>query len=106
VLALDLLQEGVAWFADHGATPTRVPLRVAAPRRLRRRAPAARPGAAAAPVMEMHAVPEAEVRGWVQQAGGRVVAVGEILTAGREYLLRDWESALYVATRGGRADAR
>ena len=50
VLEVDLVQEGVAWFADHGSTPARLPVAV-------RPAGPADAGAAAEafePVMEMH----------------------------------------------------
>jgi SAM-dependent methyltransferase len=102
VLDVDLVQEGVAWFEDHGNTPAQVRLRVAAPWRARRKA--SRPATTwptAEPAMEMHAVPQADVLCWVEAAGGRVVDVGEILSAGRQFLLRDWDSVLYVVTPAG-----
>jgi hypothetical protein len=100
MLEVDLVQEGVAWFQDHGTSPARAAVRVgdpkwAVPWRPRHQA------APDEPVMEMHAVPQADVLGWVEAAGGQVVDVGEILAAGREFLLRDWDSALYVVTHAG-----
>ncbi len=105
VLEVDLVQEGVAWFQDHGAAPARAKVLVAAPRlavwsRAARAVGSADPASPARePTMEMHNVSRAEVLSWVEAAGGRVVDVGEILSAGREFLLRDWDSALYAVSR-------
>jgi predicted O-methyltransferase YrrM len=98
VLEVDLVQEGVAWFQDHGTSPARATVRVGDPKWAAARR-THRPATPDEPVMEMYAVPQTDVLEWVEAAGGRVVDVGEILAAGREFLLRDWDSALYVVTR-------
>jgi hypothetical protein len=97
VLEVDLVQEGVAWFQDHGMLPARGTVRVDVPKWAALR-PARRRAVVSEPVMEMYGVPQADVLAWVEAAGGSVVDVGEILAAGREFLLRDWDSALYVVT--------
>jgi SAM-dependent methyltransferase len=97
VLEVDLVQEGVAWFQDHGMSPARATVRVDIPKWAALWSARGR-AALSEPVMEMYAVSRADVLGWVKAAGGRVVDVGEILAAGREFLLHDWDSALYVVT--------
>lgn len=96
VLEVDLVQEGVAWFAERGSTAARMPVEVSGP------LPSASPTVEAGPAsprMEMHGVPSAEVTRWVEEAGGRVVARSGLLSTGKEFLERDWVSWLYVATR-------
>jgi SAM-dependent methyltransferase len=101
-LEIDVVQEGVAWFGDRGSATARVPCRVKA-RRWRRSRRGSSPAAGGpAPEMEMHGIPPAAAASWVEDAGGRVVSVGEILSAGREVLLRDWNSSLVVVARADR----
>lgn len=101
LLELDLVQEGVTWFADRGSTTARVPLTVgqvpptASARQFGRRlrgllgltrpptpagpadveAPAAQP--AGSPSFEMHCVPKDQVLELVSAQGGQVVEVVE-----------------------------
>jgi SAM-dependent methyltransferase len=71
-LQVDLVQEGVSWFAAAGSTLTEAPVTVAAPSRLQRFRRRAQPRRSEAP-MEMHPMPEVEVATWVADAGGRLV---------------------------------
>lgn len=113
VLVLDLVQEDVAWFEGKGSPVVRAPVRVRGSFAARLRAlfggrgtadaPAVtdatdtaltlRAGAEA-PVMRMAGVPRAEVIATVEAAGGRVVAVLDDPSSGRE-----WRSFRYAVTR-------
>lgn len=92
-LVLDMVQENVAWFQQRGNKPWAAEVDVAA------RSEAASP-ALSSPTpsddhrMDMFGVPEANVRGAVAEAGGRVLAAEEDNSAGAE-----WESRLYFVTR-------
>lgn len=80
-LEVDCVQEGVGWFGDRGSTTTVAPIKVvpAVP------APAAEPAESelsepAEPAefeatMEMHGVPEAEVRDWITANGGTLLRI-------------------------------
>lgn len=106
VLAADVVEEGVAWFADRGSSPVTATVQVgggdapAEPRRRfgrRRRdaapVPAGAPAGDASPVLfSMNAVPVAEVTAAVEQAGGHVVAHDPVSSAGPE-----WETYRYFA---------
>ena len=102
-LEVDLVQEGVCWFADRGSPVARRHV-VVLP--VRRRAPgsgAADQGAApnardaaspAPPVFAMHPLPEERVRAAVAAAGGRVVAAVDEPGDG-------WRSLRYAVVRDG-----
>lgn len=113
---VDLVQEGVAWFADRGSTPVSTAIRIAAPGRLdaargslgrllplvRRGVQPGQPAPATEPdgppVMEMYGVPEAEITGWVEAAGGSVISVTDWdeLFGQRAY---DWQRRIFVAVK-------
>lgn len=88
LLEVDLVEEGITWFAGRGSIAARVAVRVL-------------PGKASAPSprMEMHGVPRDEVRRWVERAGGRFLVALEPFSYGIEFLKRDWVSWTYVVTR-------
>ena len=72
VLELDMIHEGVTWFAERGSASLRIPVRVRAPRwKWRELTGAAEPPA----VMEMNVLPESEVTALVESAGGKVAWV-------------------------------
>lgn len=101
-LELDCVQEGVAWFGDRGSTTTRLPVRIAASRRplfgRRRQGTQPTPAAGGDAVMEMHGVPEDEVKGWIESAGGQLVeAVDWAALSG--YKAQDWERVGYLFTK-------
>ena len=90
LLAVDVVQEGVGWFADRGSTAVTVPVRVVAgttPAQVG--APPARgPGDREADIetpapggdglaagMEMHGIPEDEIVRCIEAAGGRLLRV-------------------------------
>ena len=76
VLELDLVHEGVAWFAWHGSPTARIDVGGAPPVASARPAPAASEAPPAfEPVMEMHAVPRAEVEALLTAAGVRLLRV-------------------------------
>ncbi|KAA0256336.1 methyltransferase domain-containing protein [Acidobacteria bacterium ACD] len=96
LLEVDLVQEGVAWFAERGSPPCRLAVPVggeASP------APAEGAPAPAPPRMEMHGVPPADVALWVEEAGGRIAERTGLVSTGREFLEKDWVSWLYAAVR-------
>jgi SAM-dependent methyltransferase len=114
VLVLDLVQEDVAWFEGKGSPAFRAPVRVRGGFGLRRRALFQKKGAAEgaaitdatdtaltlragaeAPVMRMAGVPRADVIATAEAAGGRVVAVLDDPSSGRE-----WRSFRYAVARG------
>ena len=76
-LQLDVVQEGVAWFATCGSLAYEVLVRVGEPPE--RPGPAAPSGtpppADVEPVMEMHAVPRHEVEALLHQKGARLLDV-------------------------------
>ena len=100
LLELDLVQEGVAWFADHGSPTARVPVEVVRPpSRLRRlaggrrsRGPTDEPWMPAC--LEMHPLPKEQVLEVLQAAGAEVVSVE------RDHLAEpDWMGYRYTARR-------
>ena len=106
VLEIDLLQELVAWFKDHGSTPCTVPVSVApgpgaadeggadASANGHASPGTAEPPGPVIPRMEMHPVPRDVVEALVRVAGGEIVAVLDDDAAGDE-----WISYTYVARR-------
>ena len=109
VLVLDVVEEGVTWFADQGSEILEIPVRVigAAPGRPRLRDRLTRPRkdrvtAEAQPggsdvdpePFSMAGVPRAEVEALVAGAGGTVVHVEPSGSSGPE-----WEAYRYVVTR-------
>jgi SAM-dependent methyltransferase len=95
LLELDLVIEGVAWFADRGSPTVTIPVEVLP----RRHAEAAE--TAIVPVMEMHGIPRAEVEAQLRRSGLDVVAVRETDKAA------GWRDYWYVAVkRAGSARAR
>jgi SAM-dependent methyltransferase len=97
-LEVGLLQEDVAWFVERGALVTLQEVDVVEPVRGEPRA--AEPTVEAAePRMEMFVTPSGEVTRWVTSAGGRVVDVAEVLSAGREFFDEGFEGALFAVAR-------
>ncbi len=94
-LQFDVVQEGVAWFATCGSELAEVQVSVgdAAAARSREGLPGSVPvepsGASAAsfdPVMEMHAVPRAEVEAILAEAGARLLDVRRVYHCGPLWL--------------------
>ena len=84
ILQLDLVQEGVRWFAQRGSPTCRSPLEVRpAPGGLDAALAHDKPGAA--PRMEMHCVPRAAVEQLVKRRGGEVLGVYPHHGAGPEF---------------------
>lgn len=79
VLELDMVQEAVAWFADRGSNTARIRFRVVGN-------PKSSPSNAAAPMMEMHAVPKSEVMRIIRSRGGRIVEIAEDDCAGAQWM--------------------
>jgi SAM-dependent methyltransferase len=87
MLELDLVEEGVTWFADRGSPTCRIPVKVRLPRltvRFRthnRRAQcppsleSSSPSGKESAVMEMHCIPEGRVEEVVWAAGGQVLHI-------------------------------
>jgi hypothetical protein len=75
VMELDLVQSGVAWFADKGSQPAHVHVDV-------RGRPRQRDDAAFEPRIEMWGVPRDEVVEVVERSGGNVLDAQEDLFAG------------------------
>ncbi|MBZ5501173.1 MAG: class I SAM-dependent methyltransferase [Acidobacteriia bacterium] len=67
LLELDMVQEGVSWFAPKGSRTCRIKVDVC-------KGAGAQP-VETAPVMEMYGVPQQDVLGVVEAAGGQIVAV-------------------------------
>jgi SAM-dependent methyltransferase len=83
-LEVDVVLEGVAWFADRGSSPASLPVRVGSgPTRALSRLPGRLKGRGGSvtlfdgppprPIMEMHPVPDQQVRNLVEAAGGLLV---------------------------------
>jgi SAM-dependent methyltransferase len=104
-LQVDVVQEGVAWFASCGSTPAESPVRVL--RSGRATSPGAPdPGAGHAgspdvpdrgsgragcgaegePIMEMHAIPRDEVEAMLVEAGARLLDVRRVFHCGPQWL--------------------
>lgn len=103
LLEVDLVQEGVAWFATHGSPVARAEVEVVAARGAGR-APDAVAGSLPPPRMEMHGTPREEVERWIVSAGGNLLATTGLLSTGAEFLERDWTAWVYVV--GGPAARR
>jgi hypothetical protein len=75
-LEVDLVQEGVTWFADRGSRKAEadVVVRNSLRDRFRDSRRPSHPGSGADGGMEMHGMPEAMVAEWASAAGGRLVA--------------------------------
>lgn len=97
VLELDLVHEGVTWFASHGSPTARIDLGAGTPGPA---TPAPVPSAGIAPdfvpVMEMHAVPREDVEALLHQAGVRLLRVRPESHCGPR-----WEAFRYDVTAGG-----
>jgi SAM-dependent methyltransferase len=89
VLELDVVHEGVTWFADLGSPTARVPLSGAPPAASIPQGPPD----SFEPVMEMHAVPRRDVEALLQEAGVRVLAVRPETHCGPQ-----WEAWRYHVT--------
>ncbi len=79
-LELDMVQEYVAWFQSKGSRTARIKVRVAPPAEAFR----AR--------IEMHGIPQHEVVALVESGGGKVLRQAE-------YMMVDWKSVDYYATK-------
>jgi len=109
-LEIDMVQEAVVWFKDHGSEVTRLTVVTSAPADID-----AASGAPAVPAdgtqeddappaiprMEMHPVSRQDVLDIVERNGGEVVAVLDDAAAGPE-----WVSFRYVVRRPAPGDAR
>jgi len=94
LLDIDLVQEEVAWFAERGLAAQRQPVRV---KRGWPHLPVGR--TTEQPHMEMHMVSPEEIRRWIEYAGGRLVVVWPLFSAGAEVALKEWDILTYVAAR-------
>lgn len=98
-LELDVVHEGVAWFAWQGSVTTQVSREGSGPQGLPAGAAEPPPADAAAggfaPVMEMHAVPRAEVEALLAAAGVRLLRVRPEAHCGPR-----WEAWRYDVTAG------
>ena len=92
VLELDVVHEGVAWFAWHGSPTARLDVGAASPSDAGRREPAAA-SPAFEPVMEMHAVPRQDVEAILTAAGVRLLRVRAEAHCGPR-----WEAFRYDVT--------
>lgn len=107
-LELDMVQEFVAWWAEHGSQPVRVEMQVSlqdTPEEASGRPPA-QPSHSADRVqrvldgnegIEMHAVPLSLVQGLFRHVGSTVLSASSDGLAGQE-----WDSRTYVVRVGGR----
>lgn len=90
----DVVQEGVAWFSWHGSATAPMPVAVGdAVLPSQPAHPASEPAVAAPvdetgfePVMEMHAVPRAEVEALIAEGGGRLLDVRRVHHCGPTWL--------------------
>jgi hypothetical protein len=87
LLELDLVLEGVAWFADRGSPTTTIEVQVV-PRTRAREVDEPQ----ILPVMEIHGIPRAEVEALLRADGLEIVAVNETDKAA------GWRDYWYVAT--------
>lgn len=88
LLELDLVIEGVAWFADHGSPTVMVPVHV-----VPRTAVVPEAETAIVPIMEMHGIPRAEVEAELRARGLDIVIVQETDKAA------GWRDFWYVAVK-------
>jgi SAM-dependent methyltransferase len=99
VLEVDVVEEGVCWFADRGSVPLQVPVAVApSPRRFRffaaRGAHRADDEPAEPTLFSMHALPRDRVIATLDDCGGRLVDIDSYNPAGD-----GWESYRYYVAR-------
>jgi hypothetical protein len=93
VLELDLVHEGVTWFAWHGSPTVRLDVGPTATAPADAPETGAPPGAAFEPVMEMHAVAREEVEALLAAAGVRLLRVRSEAHCGPR-----WEAFRYEVT--------
>jgi 2-polyprenyl-3-methyl-5-hydroxy-6-metoxy-1,4-benzoquinol methylase len=97
ILELDLVEEGVCWFAERGSPTSRIPAVVTGSARPQPSLPARDSAAETSeqPEMEMHCIAADEVVQIVEQAGGRVVQAKEWpgITGPA------WDSVRYIVVR-------
>lgn len=104
ILEIDLVQEGVRWFAQAGQEPLRIPVHVR--RRLgdilsvKRRRPTR--SAAEEIEMGMHGVDVEVMTGWLREAGAELIEVRDPLAFGSQFLARDWVDRCYAVTKSPR----
>jgi SAM-dependent methyltransferase len=95
MIEIDLVQEHVAWFADHGSRALRIPVRIT--KALRQVSDSgANPAVASSdfqPIMEMHGIEQSDVVSLLERCGARVLRIEEDCHA------PGWESFRYYATR-------
>jgi SAM-dependent methyltransferase len=95
-LEVDLVQEGVAWFADRGSDASAIYTKVRKPWFRRRATPS--DAAGVEPTMEMYGVPVEEMRSWIEAAGGRLLhTIPWSAISGSEST--DWQRWCFVAAR-------
>ena len=111
IIELDMVEEGVTWFADQGSQTLRVPVQVSSlglkrgiGRRLRSSplrpaSPSGPPANVGEPVMEMHCLSREEVLAVVKNAGGEAVHTDEYDAIGDGQV-----TCSYVVRQAGRAD--
>jgi SAM-dependent methyltransferase len=103
-LEIDLVQEGVTWFADKGSRSASVRLHVGPAMVQRLLGRAREPGLPRTditqnePVMEMYGTPEHAVRAWISTARGHFVDSFDSEDISREPS-RDWRRMFFVASR-------
>jgi SAM-dependent methyltransferase len=101
LLQVDLVEEGVSWFAARGVVAPRIPVRNSMSywqqlvSRIRRRPRVSDDSITFAPIMEMHCIPTAEVFELVAKAGGRVIHCAKDNAAGEFH-----ESYHYIILKG------
>ena len=88
LLELDLVLEGVAWFADRGSPTTTIPVEV-----VPRTTATARDEPEILPVMEIHGIPRAEVEALLRERALTIAAVQETDKAA------GWRDYWYVAVK-------
>lgn len=96
-LEFDLVQEGVAWFANRGSSIASVPVAVRPERRLfRAKATRAEASDDDTAIMEMHGIPADSVRAWVSESGGEVLAISDFNAVVKGEAPLDWHRAVAV----------
>ena len=93
LLELDLVIEGVAWFADHGSRTTTIPVRV-----VPRAGASENDEPELLPVMEIHGIDRADVEQLLREGGLEIVVVKETDKAA------GWRDYWYVAMKPERGD--